>query len=509
MVLPVDRLAVLPLLLGLVVLVWDILLAGWIASQRQASRPFTTLTGLCGLLIAPAVLIAMATALEGTARTITGIAWLWPLVTVAFTVQVCYALFTRLIIPAVGIPLVLYNACVATIAVSEYLVSLSGSAPLWLQGAIAARDAVAGIAVGRSSLVSPLTVLVPIIAPAYPARWRASAGVRALLTLTATAVATLLLMEWPPAVGAVRSYDAAAGVRLQERPANDFALGLRMYSRLTGAPEQRLVKADLKLADTLRTRALLVVLTEKGTRGAALDSLARLLEPWRADSGIIAIALEFEDNSAPANSSAQLAMVERVVLRLRPDVFIPGWRRPIPSLLPPREPGLLWWQNMYTTTAKVITRVRPRTQLGFSAARVDAIDSAVYDWAASPASPVRVLGVVSYPSFAGLPAVDARLRAFDRWHDLAVSRYGTARSHWLMEVGGLPRAHGDAAQTAAIMQALAWGTRRPWITVAILGDAADYDATNGLRAADGRERAVVGAVARAARGLRESAVGTR
>jgi len=508
MALPIERLAVLPLAFGLGVLLWDILLSGWIASQRQASRPFTALTGLCGLLVAPAALVAMATVLESTARTMTGIAWIWPLVTLAFTVQVLYALFARLLTPAVAVPLLLYNACVATIAISDYLVSVTGSAPIWLQGAVAARDAVAGYAAGRSALVSPLALLVPMIAPAYPARWKASAGVRALLTLAATAVATLLAMEWPQAVGAIRSYDAAIGVRLQERPAGDFAIGLRMYSRLDGPPARRLIKADLKLADTIKTRAMLVVLTENGTRAAALDSLARLLEPWRADSGTIAIALELANKPGLANSKERLATVERVVLRLRPDVLIPGWRAPLPTFLPSREPDLAWWQTMLSSTASVIARVRPRTQLGWSAARVDTRDSLVYDWAASPASPVRVLGVVAYPSFAGLPAVDARLRAFDRWHE-TTSRYNSPRSHWLMEVGGLPRAHGDAAQSAAIMQSLAWGTRRSWITVAILGDAGDYDGSIGLRAADGRERNVVGVVSRASRGLRESAIGVR
>ena len=509
MALPVERLAVLPLVLGLGVLIWDILLSGWIASQRQASRPFTALSGLCGLLVAPAALVAMATVLESTARTMTGIAWIWPLVTLAFTVQVLYALVARLLTPAVAVPLLLYNACVATIAISDYVVSITGSAPVWLQGAVAARDAVAGFAAGRAALVSPLALLIPMIAPAYPARWKASAGVRALLTLTATAVATLLAMEWPQAVGAIRSYEAAIGVRLQERPAGDFAIGLRMYSRLDGPPAGRLVKADLRLADTIKARAMLVVLTEKGTRAAALDSLARLLEPWRADSGTIAIALELPNEPGLANSKERLALVERVVLRLRPDVLIPGWRAPLPALLPSRGPDLAWWKVMLTSTAGVIARVRPRTQLGWSAARVDSRDSMVYDWAASPESPVRVLGVVAYPSFAGLPAVDARLRAFDRWHELTTARYNSPRSYWLMEVGGLPRAHGDVAQAAAIMQALAWGTRRSWITVAILGDAGDYDASNGLRAANGRERAAVGVVARASRGLRESAIGVR
>ncbi|MGV3710769.1 MAG: hypothetical protein ACO1Q7_18245, partial [Gemmatimonas sp.] len=105
MALPVDRFAIVPLILALSVLLWDILLAGWIASQRQASRAFTTLTGLVGLLVAPALLVAMATMLEGTARTMVGIAWIWPLVTIAFAVQVTYALVARLLTPAVAVPL--------------------------------------------------------------------------------------------------------------------------------------------------------------------------------------------------------------------------------------------------------------------------------------------------------------------------------------------------------------------------------------------------------------------
>lgn len=508
MVLPVERLAVVPLVLGLGILLWDILLAGWIASQRQASRAFTTLTGLCGLLVAPAALVAMATMLEGTARTMSGIAWIWPLITLGFALQVAYALFAKLLTPAVGVPLLLYDACVATIALSDYIVSIHGSAPLWLQGAVAARDALSGFAVGRSALVSPLALLVPIIAPAYPARWKVSAGIRALLTLMATAVTTLLLMEWPQAVGAIRSYDSAIGVRMQERPANDFKIGLRMYPRLDRAPADRSVKADRVLADTIGARAILVVLTEKGTRPAALDSLARVLESWRNDSNTIAIALELERSPGLPSGTQRMAAVERVLLHIKPDVLIPAWRSPLPPLLPAADPDIIWWQAMLTSTARVIDRVRPRTALGWAAARVDARDSALYDWAASPASPVNVMGVVAFPSFAGLPAVDARLRAFDRWHTLA-ARYNTPRSNWVMEAGGLPRAHGDASQTAAVMEALAWASRRPWISVAIIGDASDYDAAIGLRAANGRLRGVVGVVARASRGMREAAIGAR
>lgn len=509
MLLPIERLALVPLTIGMAVLAWDILLAGWIASQRQATRPFTALTGFCGLMVAPAALVAIASTLEGTARTVVGISWIWPLITVCFAIQVGYALVTRLLTPAVAVPLLLYNCGAATVAISDYLVSVTGFAPLWLQGAVAARDAIGGLAAGRAALASPLFLLVPIIAPAYPARWRASALVRALLTLGATALATLLVMEWPPAVGAIRSYDAALGVRMQERPGSDFSIGLRMFSRLDRAPAARLVKADVKLAELLGSRTVLVVITEAGARTAALDSLARVLDPWRSDSGSIAVGVQFAPGGAAPGSAAYDALITSVLQRVRPDVIIPGWRTPLPSVLPVREPDAAWWEAMLTQTGAIVTRVRPRTAIAFSAARVDDVDSAVYNWAAQPDSPVTILGVVAYPSFAGLPAVDARLRAFDHWHTLATAQYGTARDHWIMEAGGLPRAHGDASQTAAVMHALAWGSRREWVTVAIIGDAGDYDASTGLRAADGRMRNVVNVVSRAARGMREAAIGAR
>ena len=461
MVLPAERLSLIPLAMGLALLVWDILLAGWIAAQRQASRPFTTLTGLCGLLVAPAVLVSMATVLDDTARTMSGIAFIWPAVAVLFTIQVAYALFARLLTPAVAIPLLLYNICIATISIGDYVVSLTGGAVWWLQGAVAARDAITGLASGRAALVSPIALLVPMIAPAYPARWRVSAVVRAVVTLAATAVTTLLLTEWPRGIGAVRSYDAANGVRMQERPSGDFAIGLRMFSTLDRAPLARLVDADMKLADTLGARVVLVVVNDAGTKAAALDSISRVLEPFRNDSATIAVALELSSNPGYARSNGRRAAIERILLRVRPDVIIPGWRAPLPTILGANEPTLEWWQSMLTSSAEVIQRVRPRTALGWAAVHVDTRDSVVFDWAARDESPVKTLGIVSFPSFAGLPAVDARLRAFDRWHAIADEHYHQPRTYWLMEAGGLPRAHGDAAQTAAIMQVTGVGNSTP------------------------------------------------
>ncbi|MDQ6613071.1 MAG: hypothetical protein M3Y64_11595 [Gemmatimonadota bacterium] len=508
MTLPFERLSLLPLAFGLAVLLWDILLAGWIASQQQSPRVFTTLTGICGLLVAPAALISMANVLDASARTTSAIAWIWPVVTVCFAMQVAYALFARLLTPAVGLPLLLYNVCVATVSIGDFVVGLTGAAPVWLQGAVAARDAIIGMTAGRTALASPIALMIPMIAPAHPARWKVSAGVRVLLTIAATALTTLLLVEWPRGVGAVRSFGAATGVRLQERPEGDFAIGLRLFGTLSGPPPARLIAADTKLSDTLRAATVLVVVNEKGTRAAALDSLSRVLEPWRADSATIAIAIEFDASSGLPLTSARESAVERVLLHVKPDVLLPGWRRAMPSLLASGEPTLQWWQSMLTRTADIIQRVRPRTTLGWVAARVDARDSAVFDWASRTSSPVKLLGIISFPSFAGLPAVDARLRAFEHWHTLSQLRYQTPCEFWLMEVGGLPRAHGDAGQTAAIMRALAWSTRQPWVTTAIIGDAGDYEGAIGLRAANGRLRGAVGVVSRASRGLNEASAAT-
>jgi len=73
----------------------------------------------------------------------------------------------------------------------------------------------------------------------------------------------------------------------------------------------------------------------------------------------------------------------------------------------------------------------------------------------------------------------------------------------LVTAGGLPHAHGDAAQLAAIRHALAWASRRAWVGAAIVGEPSDYDGWVGLRAANGRRRLAFGALAAAAKGMRD------
>jgi len=498
-----DPLALLVLGVALAVLAWDIALAGWIAARREAPRVFTNLTAFCGLLVAPALLVAVATGTETGARTISGITWLMPMIACAFVLQVLYSLLSRLVSVVVALPILLYNVVIAVIAIGDYLASQHGVAPLPLQAAVSARDVILGMTAGRAALVSPLAMLVPMIAPAYPARWRLSGAARAVLVLAATALATLLALEWPRGIAAVRSYETAYAEPMQARPSGDFVIGMRIFPVLDGAPPARAVQADRRLIEQLAPEVVLIVIDEDGWRGGALDSLSRVLQPLRDDSVQIAVALRIARGVAAPDDAARQAAVERVLLRIRPDVIFPGLLDPLPSILGTTPRSSDWWRALLLRSAATVKRVRPRTLMGWSASRLDATDSAVYAWASTPSSPVALLGAVSFPSFSGLPAVDARLRAFDRWHQRAVTRGGGAQPHWLVTVGGLPHAHGDAAQLAAIRHALAWGSRRTWIRAALIGEPADYDGWVGLRAANGRIRSSVPALSLAARQMRD------
>ena len=486
------------------VLVWDVAMAGWIAARREAPRLFTQVTAFCGLLVIPMMLVGIAAGTAAGARTITGITWLLPVVAVAFALQVLMAILRGLISPLVGVPLLLYDLMVMTVTVGDYVVTRDGIAPTALHAAVAARDAVVGISVGRAALVSPLAVLAPILAPVYPARWRLSGLIRAGLVLLAVILTTLLAIEWPRALGAVRSYDEARFEPMQARPLGDFALGVRLFPVLTGAPSARLVEANRPVVEAFHPEVVLLVLDTEAARPTVLDSLRSVLTALHADSVTAAVALRLDEPRLPrSNDPIRLQAIEQILRTLRPAVLFPALPDPMPGWVAPPRPSVAWWQNTLDNAALVIDRVRPATRLAWSAARLDATDSAVYAWAVSPDSPVELLAATSYPSFNGLPAVDARLHTFERWHDALAAADHPLPPHWLVTIGGLPHAHGDRAQVAAMRRALAWGSRRPWITGAIVGEAGDYDGRVGLHAADGRSRAALGVIGLAVRRMQD------
>lgn len=488
----VDQLAPLTLFFALAILAWDVVIAGWMAARREAPRVFTQLTSICGMMVAPALVIAIAAGSETGARTVAGIAWLLPLVCATFVLQVVYAMFARLVSPLVAMPILLLNLIVTAVAIGDYWVSRTGSAPLVLQSVVAARDVVMGMTLGRAALVSPFAVLVPMIAPAYPAKWRLSALARILMVLTATAVSTLMCIEWPRGVASIRSYVRAVPEFSVPRLSGDFALGMRLFPVLTGAPDARMVKADMAQAAAFAPDIVLVVLDLEGTRAAALDSLAIVLAPLRKDSVRIAVAYQHGRTLTRPDDGVYAQAVGRVLQRLKPAVFFPAANDPVPSVLATQLPGARWWQQIIHITDSIRQDMRPATKLGVMLSRLDARDSAVYAWATTAAPAVDVIGAVVYPSYSGIPGVDARLRAFERWHSRATDSAPANRmapAHWLANVGGLPHAHGDDAQLSAIRHAVAWASRQPWIHAAIIGEPADYRGRIGLRAANGRIRA--------------------
>lgn len=490
-------------ILALVIVAWNVVLSGWIAARREAPRPFTTLTAVCGMMIAPAIIVSIASGTEGGARTIVGIAWIVPALSLAFVAQVLLALVLRIVSPVIAVPILLYNIAVAMSMLGDYIAATQGNGPVALQAMVAARDVVIGFSAGRIALVSPLALLVPMIVPAYQARWRLSGVVRALLVLGATTTATLLYIEWPRGFGAIASYSRAESVP-QARPAGDFLVGMRLFPILHGPPPARAATADIAMADSIRPDIVFVLLDADGVRGTGLDSLARVLEPLRGDSVLIAAALVNERVPGVPGSAARALVIERILQRIRPDVFFPAFATPLPSTLPTQTPNVAWWRTAMSEGAKTVERVRPRTRVGWAASRLDAIDSAMYVWASSPGSNVDIIGVVSFPSFSGLPGIDARLRAVDRWRNAALADSAVSRPHWLAIAGGLPHAHGDVSQSASILHAAAWATRRPWVNAIVIGEPSDYTGRTGLRAANGRNRAAVGTTMRLSRVMRDA-----
>lgn len=489
------------------VLLWDMFLAGHIAQHRDAPPPFAAVTGLIGLLVAPALLVQVVGASILTGRAVHAIAWVWPAVLVLFVVQAAYATARRLVSPFIGVPILVYDAIVAASAIIRYGEGHGWGLPVVASALPAAETAVLGILTGTAALASPFAVAMPLVAPAYPARWRLSRGVRATFALLATAASALVMLEGVRGVRAVTSYADYDREPLRERAAADFALGLRLFPALDGPPPSVALRHDLALADSTGVTVLMVEIEPGGARLGALDSLARALEGRRSDSTLLVVEMGYarEDRERRRRNPAQyeaarLADLDRVVRRLRPDVLVPvpepygaGARRV--GRVPPRE-----WASYITLASARAKRLRPRTRIAVVASRFDAADSTLFAWAAAPGTPVDLLGFVLRPSFDGGVSLDARLHAADRWLRLAPG----AKPVWVLPAGGYPGAHGERSQARALWGTIVWASARERVKGVVVSDAGDYEGRTGLRAPGGRLRSAAAVIARAERGLRET-----
>jgi hypothetical protein len=487
------------------VLLWNVVTAGEIAKLPRAPRPFAYLSAFCGLLILPAAIVAVASSSILAGRAMWSIAWLWPLTLVIFAGQSLYAAARRLAASSVAFPIAVYNVLIAAAAISRSLASFDDVLMAGVLVPEAARANALALIFGREALGSPFALLVPMLVPAGPARGRMMRAGRSALATTAGAVALVIALEWPPAAHAVTTYAAFDAVRLQERPGGDFALGMWILPALDEPPPPLALSYDLQLVDSLRPSALGIEITPSGARSAVMDSLGNALEDLRRDSVLVVISLGYDRGdrerfraSPDHYAAARLRAISRIVRTLRPDYLLPA-REPYEAGT--RELGEVqaaWWVRYFAAAADSAHTLRPRTRVGLAAASFTPNDSLLYHWAATSSSGVDILGFAFVPSFAAAAALQARMRAADRW-----MRRNT-KEHWVFAAGETPATHGERNQARALWGTLAWATSRARVQGFLVREAGDYDAVDGIRAPGGRLRPVADIMRRAQTLLAES-----
>ena len=111
------------LALTIIILIWDIVLAGRIAQNSQSPRVFQAVSGLAALLVLPGLLLTLATSTIITGRAVATMDWVWPAVLVLFALQATYALVRGWVNPLWGIPIMVYDILIAMIGVVRFMVA--------------------------------------------------------------------------------------------------------------------------------------------------------------------------------------------------------------------------------------------------------------------------------------------------------------------------------------------------------------------------------------------------
>jgi len=496
------------LALTVVILIWDIVLAGRIAQNRQAPRVFQALCGLAALLVLPGLLLTLATSTVITGRAVVTMDWLWPVVLALFAAQALYALARRMVNPLWGVPIAFYNVLIAIVGFVRYMI---GHGHPWVEplAALLAAQSLAMVFAGGTSnvLATPLYLNMPMVSPAFPALRPLTGAFRfamALLALVWTVAITVVGL--PRAIVQLRNYEAHRRDQLRERPDADFAVGLKILPDLASPPPPAAIRGDSALLDAMDLDAIEVVVLP-GVSRLAIDSLARTLDPARRDSALLVVALGYrgklvpELEKAPLDEAQRLATLRLVVDRLRPDIVLPaedpyGSGERALGVLPPEE-----WEAYLSRAAHVVKGIDRNVRVGVAASAYTPSDSALYAWAVSSRSPIDIVGFSLFPSPYVGGGIQAYTQTADRWMNVLRPR----KEHWVFATGGYPLAYGERSQEEAVWEVMAWATGRPIIKGLIVYEAGDYGQSRGLRAPNGRLRPAAAAVMRAIRGLRESA----
>ena len=495
------------LALSVAMIAWDILMAGRIAQLRRIPRGFQALTGIAGLLILPALVVAYTSQSLLYGRAILLVSWLWPFTALLFVLQTIYALGRRLVTPLLGFPLLVYNIIIATVAVTKFMITRGHSPAEFGLALNAAQASMLGTFFGTPALWNPIYIQVPLFAPSLPARWSFTRMARVALAGAAIAMTALVVVELPGAYAGIRSYQSHDKDQLQEHPEGDFRIGLKIFPDLRSGPPPLAIRNDLALADTLDVDAISVVVDPEAARGIALDSLARSIEQARADSTILIVALGYPKKgeeefrqSRETYTIARLKDVDVIARRLKPDYLIPAVDPLEEGTRILREESPRYWIDYFARAARVAHYIYPRIKVAVPISSYGTRDSTLYAWAARPGTPIDAVMFSLFAGFDGARSLDTHMRVAQRW----MRQFPKPKDHWVF-AGGYPLAHGEENQLLTIKGALAWATAEAPIKGLVVYEGGDYNSVRGLRAASGRLRPATYEIVRAEKGLRASA----
>jgi hypothetical protein len=496
------------LALTVIILIWDVFLAGRIAQNSQSPRMFQAVSGLAALLVLPGLLLTLATSTIITGRAVATMDWVWPAVLVLFAVQATYAMLRGWVNWLWGIPIMLYDIVIAAIGVVRFMIA-HGDPPIEPLVALVAAQSTAMVFAGGTSsvLTSPLYLNMPMVSPAFPALRKTTAAFRAFMMVYAVAwLIFVFVIGMPRAIVQLRNYEAHRRDPLRERPNADFAVGLKILPDVKGPPPPPAIRSDSALMDSLDIDAIEVVVRPDASK-LAIDSLAKVIDPNRRSASTLIVALGYsgtvvpELRKVPLDEATRLATLKHVIEKLHPDIVLPAED---PYGAGERALGTLpvaRWTAYLSQAARVAKMADTGIKVGVTASNYTRADSALYAWAASPRSPIDIVGFSLFPSPYVGGGIQADTRTADRW----MRATPPTKPQWVFATGGFPLAYGEASQYNAVWEVMAWATDHPSIKGVVVYEAGDYGQTRGLRAPNGRLRPVTGALIRAIAQLRESA----
>lgn len=505
-----QQLAIAHLVLCVVVLLWDVWVAGRAAQLRSAPTVVMVSSGFAGLLIVPALVVHLLSGSLLTGHAFASIAWVWPLTVALVGAQAIYATARGLLSPAIGIPISIYDTVLALIYAAAYAVSVGQPITNPFLALVAAERGAIALSAQPLALVLPWFLYIPIIAPCAPAPRGLAGSGRGVMATLAVLWGALILVALPGAAHAVRSYERFSAERLRERPDRDFTIGLKIFPTLGTVVPTSSEQRDLALADSIGAQALSVYISPRGASEAALNALAESLEDARTGRLLI-VALDFSHArvSAPAAHpsgelgsylDARLRDVGRIARILRPDYLVPVVN-PTGAAAVLSASSSKSWRRYITSAARAAHRANSATRVMVHIGGFGPRDSSLYAWAASSSAPVDAVALTLFPGLHGAEEIQAGERTADAW--LAAQRPTSPKEHWILEAGGYPAVHGDLSQARALWDILAWATNHPAVKGVIAFEASDYAQRVGLQTPSGRFRLATGTLKRAIAGLGE------